>query len=801
MINTEKVETGKQLSFFDLFTEKQWRIEIPIIQRDFAQGRPKNKDLREIFLRTIYSSLENKESLDLDFVYGNLKGHDNSVFVPLDGQQRLTTLFLLHWYLAHLGNEYDVFYKTLSSNNKSRFSYQLRSSSEEFCDFLINRDPEVLSLKDLLEPDKGKNNALSKTLINAPHFMYTWELDPTVQSMLVMLDNINEIFFTKEAEQFFDTLINPEKHIITFQFFNLKDFKLSDDLYIKMNSRGVQLTPFQNFKSWLQDLVEEKELKLENINWKHRMDVEWTNLFWDNREAKSDVIDLSYYRFFKNTGLYSLILKLRDKEIDENSRNIIDSVRLDRPITFLEYEENEFFSEQSLKFIFDSLDAIEVQGIDNIQDWLTPIATKTFVNNSFSNLLLGKDNNPTRPDSVFIYALLIFITQKNERLQEESLDSFKKWMRLCRNLIYNTPIDNPQRYVAAIQSINKLTAHINSIHEFVLNNDADMLGSFSETHRVEEKIKIQLIESSKEWEDTILKLENHHYLYGELSMILEFSKSGDTYDIERFKFYGSKISKLFNKPIRDHAEKILQRALLTKGDYFPQSSRNRTYCLPTSGTLRERNDNWRKFFGSDKNIFLKQLIDEFLIEEGDIEEQLKTAIKSSTQTDWKRYFIEEPAVLNYCKQGMIRFNSFEEIYLMKTSRMYGRHAELRSYYYYNQNLIGHSDLYEPFQISYYENPMVPYHPFIRLNGFELYNYKVEVEISYDYEIDKYNLYFYEESGKRIEEIKILDILSDFIEMDWKGAGFGFVFEKHLDTSEELTVFLQDFVKRVRRIKP
>ncbi|XUP88632.1 hypothetical protein B6672_009185 [Campylobacter jejuni] len=31
----------------------------------------------------------------LDFIYGSVK---NDVFLPLDGQQRLTTIFLLYWY-------------------------------------------------------------------------------------------------------------------------------------------------------------------------------------------------------------------------------------------------------------------------------------------------------------------------------------------------------------------------------------------------------------------------------------------------------------------------------------------------------------------------------------------------------------------------------------------------------------------------------------------------------------------------------------------------------------------------------
>ena len=75
------------------------KIEIPMIQRDYAQGR-KSSDVSKIrsrFLESLYNSLTQKKSIKLDFVYGEIT--DNNTLIPLDGQQRLTTLFLLHLYL------------------------------------------------------------------------------------------------------------------------------------------------------------------------------------------------------------------------------------------------------------------------------------------------------------------------------------------------------------------------------------------------------------------------------------------------------------------------------------------------------------------------------------------------------------------------------------------------------------------------------------------------------------------------------------------------------------------------------
>src|SRR5262245_56665109 len=98
---------GKQVSFSELFTEFN-HVQIPIIQRDYAQGRAGQEELRHEFLSALKQALDRAEAdagapLDLDFVYGSALGNGApaaNAFAPLDGQQRLTTLFLLHWYLA-----------------------------------------------------------------------------------------------------------------------------------------------------------------------------------------------------------------------------------------------------------------------------------------------------------------------------------------------------------------------------------------------------------------------------------------------------------------------------------------------------------------------------------------------------------------------------------------------------------------------------------------------------------------------------------------------------------------------------
>ena len=134
--------SGEQLTFHQLLHTKNYHIEIPIIQRDYAQGRLNSTEVRKLFLDALFNYLEeDKPFRDLDFIYGKVVevNKQMSKFIPLDGQQRLTTLFLLHWYLAKRADRFEEFQVFMLHKNKSKFTYETRASSREFCDALVNQ--------------------------------------------------------------------------------------------------------------------------------------------------------------------------------------------------------------------------------------------------------------------------------------------------------------------------------------------------------------------------------------------------------------------------------------------------------------------------------------------------------------------------------------------------------------------------------------------------------------------------------------------------------------------------------------
>lgn len=290
-----------QVSLTQLLEDKSLAVQaivIPIIQRDYAQGRYEEDEVRMNFLTSLKSYLtdDQKESHDLDFVYGNLNA-DNE-FIPLDGQQRLTTLFLLHYYLSIHDNQYADFCSVfVTDDNHSRFLYQTRLSSTDFCNALIN-NPIVIP-SDL--------TLISKNIQQQyPWFSDSWKYDPTVISMLNMLDAIHSFF--KNTEGLYNRLINPQIPAITFRVLHMSESGLTDDLYIKMNSRGLGLTPLENLKAHIlkqlkeephtRELVRTEAKGSEVVSVKDyfafKMDINWAELFWVYRKSLVRKTDFTF---------------------------------------------------------------------------------------------------------------------------------------------------------------------------------------------------------------------------------------------------------------------------------------------------------------------------------------------------------------------------------------------------------------------------------------------------------------------------------------------------------------------------
>ena len=239
---------------------KDSRIVIPTFQRDYAQGRAGKEELRKKFLKQIHTALKDGKELLLDFVYGT---KIDGVIYPLDGQQRLTTIWTLMWYA------------TLKGQNENRlerlrkFTYETRESSKDFMTWLCDENT-ISYLRSENNSTENEIRLLSDSIQMHSGFNLGWNQDPTVQSILRMLsgtytkkkqnkkeeiipnnDGIEQVF-KKEDYDCLEKLF--EESLVKFYHLDLVGIKQPDNLYVKMNARGEQLTGFENFKA---DLIEE----------------------------------------------------------------------------------------------------------------------------------------------------------------------------------------------------------------------------------------------------------------------------------------------------------------------------------------------------------------------------------------------------------------------------------------------------------------------------------------------------------------------------------------------------------------
>lgn len=257
------------------------RVEIPLIQRDYAQGRHGEKvdAIRANFLNVLYRAVasEHAEPVGLDFVYGELE--PDGTLQPLDGQQRLTTLFLLHWYLAvRTGN-------LTPAAPWTRFTYETRPSARRFCQRLVSAQPPATTAR------------LSEWIRDQHWYLYVWRYDPTINSMLVMLDAIDQRFSGIDADKAWGRLTDADNPAVWFHLLPLPDMGSAEDLYVKMNSRGKPLTEFENFKAQFEKAIGWAPQQLQD-EFARKADTTWSDVFWRFR-GEDDLVDDEFLRYFQ----------------------------------------------------------------------------------------------------------------------------------------------------------------------------------------------------------------------------------------------------------------------------------------------------------------------------------------------------------------------------------------------------------------------------------------------------------------------------------------------------------------------
>lgn len=601
------------------------KIVIPIIQRDYAQGR-KVADVARIrnrFLEALSDALTGS-SITLDFVYGDLD--NNGVLTLLDGQQRLTTLFLLHWYAAKKENipieEYSFLYN---------FSYETRYSARAFCHELVKYTPSFTS------------ETIEMEIVDQPWFPLDWKKDPTISSMLVMLDAIRNSF-----SEIKNIWLKLKEGCINFYFLPIKDMGLTDELYIKMNSRGKPLTNFEHFKAEL-----EKQLYKYNKDVSKRIikkiDIDWTDMLWQYR-GDDNVTDDEFLRYF--SFICDIICYLNNQSPQDKSHDSLDLLEtyFSNQTEHLEYNINilETYFDCWCKIGENKTPADFCNSIMSIKHEEGKVKIDNHYEiDIFNDCLRTYGELQSNRNRKFPLGRIVILYALISHLQHQTVDLVRR-LRIVNNLVMNSE-DEISDSVSR-QGGNRMPAILRQVDSIIQNGEIKNMDepNFNVNQLQEEIDKIKWVKKNPDKAELLFKLEEHPLLYGQIGAV----------GLEHTEYY-ERFASLFNC-----TREVVGEALLVFGDYKQQERNEWRYQLGTDMEF-----SWKFLFhkGSSlgfentKNILLKLLSTSEEFSNEYLKEIVNGQLVKCEQQnyyDWKYYYLKYPS-FRLQRFGKYEWNDYE----------------------------------------------------------------------------------------------------------------------------------------------
>lgn len=279
------LSSQNEYSLSQLFSTEKRKIIIPDFQRDYCwgdktHGEKKDSDIVHGFIETLLEEFEkNKESdilLGKIDVYENPKNH---IYLT-DGQQRLTTLYLL------IG----MLYRKLENQElKEKLKRCLISDFEEnhddkepYLQYAV-RESTVFFLRDLVNEFFIQDDQIVVSGIkNQPWYFNEYNLDPSIISMISAL-SIIENYLNNEKISDIDAFSKFIINQVKIQYYDVKDKVHGEERFVIINTTGKSLTVSENIKPILLG-------NLDNLNDYPKQWEERETWFWKNRNKEKEII-------------------------------------------------------------------------------------------------------------------------------------------------------------------------------------------------------------------------------------------------------------------------------------------------------------------------------------------------------------------------------------------------------------------------------------------------------------------------------------------------------------------------------
>lgn len=234
--------SGEAYSLCEIFCGENDKIIIPDLQRDYCWGNPISNNSEDSLASSFIDSilrLEKSQEITMGLIYGYYDKELTPYHLQLcDGQQRLTTLFLIIGIINRMlpGNEYrDLLISDFELNEDDKEPHLLYGIRESSLYFLSDLTVHYF-LKDSLSVEE---------LRKQPWFLKSYDDDPTIASIIRALKTIEcKLKGYKELELLGDFLI----HKLKFLFYDMENRQNGEETFVVINTTEEPLTANQNLK-------------------------------------------------------------------------------------------------------------------------------------------------------------------------------------------------------------------------------------------------------------------------------------------------------------------------------------------------------------------------------------------------------------------------------------------------------------------------------------------------------------------------------------------------------------------------
>lgn len=634
-MNMNILNNGQNYSLNEIFSGDNNKVIIPDLQRDYCWGNKIDKSNDETRVEALMDSIFtlNKEE---DITMGIIYGYYDKKLIPYhlqlcDGQQRLTTLFLL---IGVLNRLLDNKFKNILISN-----FELDQDDQEPHLIYSIRESSVYFLSDLtihyfLDISKSIEEIEKETW-----FLNSYHTDPTIKSILKALASI-----TNKIDNYTGDIAKLGEYVterIKFLYYDLNDRQNGEETFVVINTTGEPLSPTQNLKPIIINA---------NPNYKRIEDeaVYTAAMDWENME----------------TWFW------RHRTIDENSTQtstegmeaFLHCVKILESDTIQDWHENIDISNEKFPISIP---------MDKIWEWFK--AYKKLYETNFDRLKTrrvryhqnGTTYHYTQKELYAILPAMCFCSKFKEQATQIDIERI---FHLCSNMArYRNTTRSSKK-----ESLNVPAFKLCSLVNAMENTDILCLLNNPEFNIEEERYKLEFIkglapEDRIKSEETFAKTEDFSIFDGKISTMVSWSER----KVDRLQTYSDKIQDLWENS--KDINKIRRALLAVSFPGYPMNVGTTNLTLCSDG-----DHEWRTLFERQSDA-MKNFIDTVNVDE---------CLNSFNDESSKFYMvITKPEILEYCQKQCIRIYPNDVIEIMAKERESSEYNLIHRRVIYNKYMV------------------------------------------------------------------------------------------------------------------